>query len=139
MADLDASLAALPSMTVDQLREAWRRLFETEPPRLAPDLLRHAIGHALQERALGGLSAAHRRELRAIAEGRAGGMTQLKPGTRLVRSWHGRTISVLVSEAGYVFEDRTYRSLSRIAREVTGAAWSGPRFFGLLAGKGSDG
>jgi hypothetical protein len=66
-------------------------------------------------------------------------MTQLKPGTRLVRSWHGRTISVLVSEAGYVFEDRTYRSLSRIAREVTGAAWSGPRFFGLLAGKGSDG
>jgi hypothetical protein len=66
-------------------------------------------------------------------------MTQLKPGTRLVRSWHGRTISVLVSEAGYVFEDRTYRSLSRIAREVTGAFWSGPRFFGLLAGKGGDG
>jgi hypothetical protein len=58
---------------------------------------------------------------------------------RLVRSWHGRTISVLVGEGGFMFEDRTYRSLSRIAREVTGAAWSGPRFFGLLAGESGDG
>jgi hypothetical protein len=131
MAALEDRLAALSSMTAGQLRNEWLRLFETEPPRLAPDLL--------QERALGGLSVAQHRELRAIAAGRAGGATQLKPGMRLVRSWHGRTISVLVGEGGFMFEDRTYRSLSRIAREVTGAAWSGPRFFGLLAGESGDG
>ncbi len=58
---------------------------------------------------------------------------KLKAGTRLVRSWNGRTIEVLVSEHGYTWEDRSYRSLSHIAREVTGTAWSGPRFFGLEA------
>lgn len=138
MAALDVRLAGLSSMMAGQLRDEWWSLFATEPPRLGPDLLRHAIGHALQERALGGLSAAHRRELRAIAEGRPGSV-RLKPGSRLVRSWHGRTISVLVSESGFVFEDRTYRSLSRIAREVTGAVWSGPRFFGLHGAEGGDG
>lgn len=56
---------------------------------------------------------------------------RLRPGTRLVRSWQGRTYSVLVTEHGFVMDDREYPSLSRIAEAVTGAHWSGPRFFGL--------
>ena len=68
--------------------------------------------------------------------GAAGGFSPrrnvaLSPGTRLIREWNGRTIAVEVREDGFVWEDRTYRSLSEIARAVTGAHWSGPRFFGL--------
>ena len=60
-----------------------------------------------------------------------------KPGTRVVRSWNGRTLTVQIEKEGFIFEDRTYRSLSAIAREVTGTAWSGPRFFGLNAKLGN--
>ena len=59
-------------------------------------------------------------------------------GTRFVRSWNGQTISVEAAEHGFVFQDRRYTSLSAIAREVTGANWSGPRFFGLN-GKAANG
>jgi hypothetical protein len=61
---------------------------------------------------------------------------RLRPGTRLVRSWNGTGYSVLVTEGGFLFEDQTYRSLSHIARAITGARWSGPRFFGLKARAG---
>jgi hypothetical protein len=54
----------------------------------------------------------------------------LTPGTRLIREWNGRTIAVEVRDDGFVWNDQSYRSLSQIAREVTGAHWSGPRFFG---------
>ena len=55
----------------------------------------------------------------------------MKPGTRLVREWNGRTYHVEVVADGFVWNGRTHRSLSAIAREITGAQWSGPRFFGL--------
>ena len=58
-----------------------------------------------------------------------------QPGTQLVRSWHGRTISVLVTDDGFLFEEQTYGSLTAIAREVTGAGWSGSRFFGFSEAK----
>ena len=57
--------------------------------------------------------------------------TNLRPGTRLVRSWNGETYNVLVTDDGYRFNDQTYASLSSIAQAITGAKWSGPRFFGL--------
>lgn len=57
--------------------------------------------------------------------------TAMRPGTRLLREWRGRTIAVLVEEDAFLWEERRYGSLSEIAREVTGAHWSGPRFFGL--------
>ena len=59
----------------------------------------------------------------------------LRPGTRLVRSWHGTTYAVLVTETGFEFDERAFTSLTTIAREITGAAWSGPRFFGLNTAK----
>ena len=80
---------------------------------------------------MGGLTPAQRQSLRRLASGKDD--LQLKPGTRLVRQWQGRTISVLVEQDGFVWQDRTYRSLSAIARAVTGTAWSGPRFFGINA------
>jgi hypothetical protein len=95
--------------------------------------MRLALAYRLQERKLGGLAASTARELRARA-GRAKPKVGLKLGTRLVRSWNGKTIDVLVVPGGFLHNGQTYRSLSHVAREVTGTPWSGPRFFGLKAG-----
>lgn len=122
-------------MSLKELRAEWQRVTGSEAPRLAAELMRLAIAYKLQERALGGLSAADRRALREHA--RTGGAPKLKAGTRLLRSWRGRNVSVEVTDGGYLYEDRAYGSLSAIAREVTGAAWSGPRFFGLTSAKES--
>ncbi len=126
---LDAQLARLTACTSAELRDQWPRLWGSPAPRWSADLLRLGIAYKLQEQAYGGLSPTTLRALRRIAGG-ADAQT-LRPGTQLVRDWHGRTITVLVTDGGYVWEDRPYASLTAIAREVTGAGWSGPRFFGL--------
>jgi hypothetical protein len=133
MAKLDDQLAQLETLSPAALGDEWRRITATEPPRLPPDLLRHGVAYALQEKALGGLPRRLARQLDASSS-RARAPTALRPGAQLVRSWNGRTIDVLVTNAGFEFNDRTFRSLTAIAREVTGAAWSGPRFFGLVRG-----
>ena len=94
------------------------------------------LAQRLQERRYGALPALVGRELALLAsEGTGAEPTRprisLTPGTRLVREWNGMTISVEVLEEGFAFEDKNWRSLSEIARHVTGAHWSGPRFFGL--------
>lgn len=132
MARLHDRLAALVSLPPGQLRDEWERVCETAPPRLPPDLLRLGIAHRLQENAGRAMSATTLRRLRAPAEApERRPASWLSPGTQLIRSWHGRTISVAVEEKGFLFEGRRYASLTAIAREVTGAGWSGPRFFGL--------
>ena len=145
MAWLADALAALATMSPAQLRTEWRRACQTAPPaRLTTDLLRRGIAYRLQERVHGGLPGSHARELDRLvkcrlaeaprAQGaRATGADgpRLRPGTRLVRSWQGRTYHVLVGEHGFVMDDREYPSLSRIAEAITGAHWSGPRFFGI--------
>lgn len=105
--------------------------------------MRRAIAHDIQERVHGGLAPNVARELDRIAkrlarDGTCGADRTLKPGTRLVREWHGRTHHVLVLDQGFQFEDRAYRSLSQIAQAITGAKWSGPRFFGLNQPDNSD-
>jgi hypothetical protein len=133
MAALDNQLTRLAVLSPAELGEEWRRLRREEPPRLSPDLLRHALCYTLQEKAVGKLPSRIARHLKndALTSARA---ARLSPGTQLVRSWNGCTIDVLVVEDGFRFEGKTYRSLSAIAREVTGTAWSGPRFFGLTRG-----
>ncbi len=126
---LEQRLDALTSMPMNELRTTWQASLPTTPPRLSADLLRRLLGHALQEKAMGGLSSAQRQTLRRL--GACKSDDSLKAGTRLIRQWNNRTIAVTVEEGGFVWEDRSYRSLSAIAREVTGTAWSGPRFFGL--------
>lgn len=133
MPSLDDQLRQLQVMTSAELASEWQRLNKTLSPRLSAELMRLALAHRLQEKKFGGLAVTTARELKART-GRAKHRVGLKPGTRLVRSWNGRTIDVLVVPDGYLHDDRTYRSLSQVAREVTGTAWSGPRFFGLKAG-----
>lgn len=135
MTRLDKALAALEAKPPHALRHEWERVYGAPAPTISAELLRFGIAYRLQEKALGGLSrSAHNTLKRAGANKPAAPV--IKPGTRLVRSWNGRSISVTVEEGGFIYEDRCYASLSAIAREVTGTAWSGPRFFGLNAGEG---
>ena len=97
-------------------------------------------------RRLGGLTASAVRELNRLANELGQGETivavrarQLKPGTRLVRQWGDRTRVVLVTDDGFIFDDRRFVSLSQIAKAITGAHWSGPRFFGVKTSSGTTG
>ena len=103
-------------------------------------------GNRIQEIAFGGLAKATLRRLASLAagfesDGRIAPPAQprIKPGARLVREWHGRTHAVVVTEDGFEFEGKLYRSLTSIAREITGAGWSGPRFFGLTKAADASG
>lgn len=127
---LDERLGMLSGMSPTQLRHEWERAYRTPAPSISPELLKLGIAYRLQEKELGGLSRTSTTALKAPPERGRVNIT-IKPGTRLVRGWNGRTISVQVAEDGYLYEDRVYGSLSAIAREVTGTNWSGPRFFGL--------
>jgi hypothetical protein len=140
---LPSRLERLQNLDGSALRQEWRRLFRSEPPRISRDLLARALTYRLQELEFGGLSKWARQTLAGTAgsadPAEAGGAPaskptapRLKPGARLVREWHGRTHSVIVLDDAFEFEGRRYRSLTQIAREITGAHWSGPRFFGLL-------
>jgi hypothetical protein len=133
---LEEQLARLAKLSPADLRCEWARLWQAPAPRLSLDLLRFGIAYRLQEQAAGGLPERVVRALGRLASGKPAVRPRLKAGTQLVRSWHGRTVAVEVTEGGYLFEDRSYRSLTAIAREVTGAAWSGPRFFGTAGGAG---
>lgn len=131
MAPLADQLARLATLSPAELRQEWQRLYRTDTPSLSPDLLRFGLAHRMQEKVLGALSPKATRALNRIAAGKEPTASPAKAGTQLVRSWNGRTISVETLDNGFLFEERTYASLSAIAREVTGAHWSGPRFFGL--------
>jgi hypothetical protein len=131
-------LAALPILSLGDLRLEWRRLFRAEPPRLSRDIMMRAVAYRLQEIAQGGLSRITQRRLMTLANEleTAGRIApppgpRIRPGARLIREWHGRTHTVCVTNAGFEFEGTTYRSLTKIAHDITGAQWSGPRFFGL--------
>ena len=137
-------LQALPALSPDELRKEWRRLYRSQPPRLSRDLLVRAIAYRIQELRHGGLSKATRRKLAALVQARSDGAIapegaqKIRAGARLVREWNGRTHTVMVEEEGFTYAGRGYRSLSAIAREITGARWSGPRFFGLAAKRGTS-
>ena len=134
MTDVGPALAAMEAMDLAALRRAWRRRQGILPPRLSRDLLRRDLAYTLQEDAWGGVSHATRRRLQTLAKAGRGAAEQGPPvraGTRLVRAWRGRTSLVTVTDDGVVYDGVTYRSLSAVAHQITGAHWSGPRFFGL--------
>jgi hypothetical protein len=135
--EVQRRLEALCHLSPDELRREWRRLYRSQPPRLSRDLLVRAIAYRIQELHYGGLSKATSRKLAALVQARGSGgeiviegAQRIRAGTRLVREWNGRTHTVTVEE-GFTYAGRNYRSLTAIAREITGARWSGPRFFGL--------
>jgi hypothetical protein len=142
---LESRLEALTDLSKEELRSGWSAIYGVTPPkRLGRDLLMRAVAYDIQGKALGGLKAGTRRKLLRLADGKPNSADRtpqaaasLKPGTRLVRSWQGRTYEVTVLEEGFAWRGHSYRSLSRIARDITGTRWSGPAFFGLT-NKGSQ-
>jgi hypothetical protein len=135
------ALARLPELELGELRAHWRALYKADAsPHLSRELLVRAVAYRMQELALGGLRPGrqHQHQLRQTANqfNKTGEITrrarvELKPGTRLVREWRGRTYEVLVLDDGFSWQGTSYRSLSAVARKITGTAWSGPLFFGL--------
>lgn len=140
MVGVAGQLDTLAAMSQAQLRAEWRCWHKGQlmPAGLGRDLATRAIAWAMQEKVHGGLTPAVMRQLRSLAKEleetgdiEIGKGLSLKPGTKLTREWHGQIYHVLVLEEGFQFQDRHYRSLTPIAREITGVHWSGPRFFGL--------
>ena len=134
---IEARIAALAIMSSVERKAEWRRVFGTPaPPAFGAGLLTRAIAHALQEKASGGPDKVLQRRM-AQLQSKAGSKRtsqsapSIKPGTWLSRTWHGQVHQVIVLESGYEFAGIRYTSLSAIARLITGAGWSGPRFFGL--------
>ena len=131
------ALSRLPHLDLAELRELWCQLYKTETaPRFSRELLVRAVAYRIQEVASGGPRLELQRQLRQIAlelqqTGRLRIRPQVKPGTRLMREWRGRSHEVLVLDDGFCWQGTHYRSLSAIARKITGTAWSGPLFFGL--------
>ena len=144
-AHADGEIAGLLNRSTQDLRLGWRKLHRSGPPlSLSRDLMIRALANELQECARGGPSAALRRRLQTLARELARGTSSFDPGivpktgTTLVRQWRGHTHAVLVREDGFEYEGQHYRSLTGIAERITGAHWSGPRFFGLTRRAGAS-
>ena len=136
---IELQLAGLPILNRIELRELWRDSYGSDPPVKISDLLmRQAIAHRLQVKRFGGLDFSTRRALKQVLE--QSGANRLNSssegnrvtnGTVLVREWHGATHQVTATEKGLLYRGKLFRSLSEVAREITGTRWSGPLFFGL--------
>jgi Protein of unknown function (DUF2924) len=130
-------LNALAAMSPVQLRECWQAIAQSQPPNVTTSLLRRLVAQQLQIKRHGGLPAlvAHEFASRANRQNAvqltAAPPLQIHEGTRFIREWRGQTIEVVALAQGFEWQGRTFRSLSEVASEVTGAHWSGPRFFGL--------
>jgi Protein of unknown function (DUF2924) len=144
---VEAELGRLPAMPIADLRNRYRELFRTEPPKaFGPDLLRRSIAHRIQEKAYGGLPVPTRRLLDQLVKaamakpnGRLELPRRIKPGSELVRTWKGRSYRVMVMADGFAYDGKTFASLSEIASEITGTRWNGPRFFGLRSTPNREG
>ncbi len=134
-------LAAILDLPRAELVKMWISAYRRPPPKgISRRLLEYAAAYHVQEQAYGGLKPTTRRKLRQLAGSNSSSAVPLalpakakvlSPGARLVREWHGKTHTVEVIEGGFLCDGQRYRSLSEIARAITGARWSGPRFFGL--------
>lgn len=147
MSNVLKQLVELESLTTPELKTRWGELFDSEPPGGSRAYLVKRLCHRVQELAYGGVSDATRAHLRKHLEdvGLAGEGTERArrakngqpiTGTRFTREWHGERHEVTVVDGGFEYEGRPYRSLSAVAREITGAHWNGPLFFGLRSRKG---
>lgn len=138
---VEVELAELETLSRRALLERWQAQYGSPcPARMSQGLIRRALAYRIQEQAFGGLDRATQRRLDRAAADLAAGRSlaapgpQIKPGTRLLREWNGKVHEVIVLENSVQYRDQAWPSLSAVAREITGARWSGPRFFGLLKG-----
>lgn len=127
--------ARLPSLSRTELAELWETVYKASPPcNISRTLMLRALAYRLQEQSSGGLKPITRRQLQKFAQStniQVQQIAQVRPGTRLLREWHGVTHEVLVMKNGVQYRAKTYRSLSQVAQIITGTKWSGPLFFGL--------
>lgn len=136
---IDQELERLTGALIKDLRERWKNLFASDPPKaFGPDLLRRAIAQKIQEQAYGGLNPSAQRELNQIIKlhsDKSGSKAELprriKPGAIVLREWKGQTHRVTVLSKGFYYNAESYQSLSEVARAITGTRWNGPKFFGL--------
>jgi len=134
-------LAALKTAPTPELKAQWRALFGSEPPPFNRRYLESRLAYRIQEIALGGLKAETRARLAALGEELDGGREHVRKrrldtdrpitGTRLIREWRGVEHACTVTPDGYAYAGRPYRSLSAVARAITGTRWNGWTFFGL--------
>src|ERR1700745_3880669 len=125
--ELSQRIVTLNELTPQQLRDEWRRLYRGQPPRLSRDLLIRTIAYRMQELVYGGLSKATQRKLDALTKdlkGKGGSIVvtpdkSLRPGTRLVREWRGRTHTVVVTEDGFEYAGKALPSRAKIAQDTT--------------------
>jgi hypothetical protein len=133
---LDAGLADIAAMGIEELRGLWRRTRGGDPPdALSKDLIARALAHWLQEQHIGGLSPRIRKLLAAAARDTGTPARQVKVGSVIVREYQGKLHEVLVVPEGFCWRGQVYASLSLIAQTITGTSWNGPRFFGLRGGE----
>lgn len=129
--DIGAEIAALANLSPTRLRKRWVTVTGKTVPRVSPSLLRLALAWELQAKANGGLSRRTRQRLEQLVEAKTETRTA-RPGMRLVREWNGTLHIVTIGEDNVIrWNDREWRSLSEVARAITGTRWSGPAFFGL--------
>ena len=140
MTDLIARIAALKTTPTPDLQAQWREFFETEPPRRNRGYLESRIAYRIQELEHGGLSPATIARLEALGETLDGGDPKVRKrrvddrpvaGTRLIREYQGIEHCVTVLADGFEYQGRPYKSLSAVARAITGTRWNGPLFFGF--------
>ena len=136
--DLAREIASLSALDAETLRQRWKALIGADPsPYLGRSLIVRALAYRLQERALGGLKLATQRILDRVCDGREKAASERIPkrragaGTVLIREWRGVHHRVTVLDNDVVYRGRRYKSLSEVARAITGTHWSGPLFFGL--------
>jgi hypothetical protein len=138
--DISDQIAQLPSFSRQQLLDLWGKLYgRAAPPGIRRELMVPFLAYRMQEQVYGGLKPATRSELRRIARDlekstaspKVRARARIKSGTRIFRKWRGETHEVVVTESGYEHRGSSYRSLSEVARKITGTRWSGPAFFAL--------
>lgn len=143
---IPARLASLKTTPTPELKKQWRELFETEPPAFNRRYLESRLAYRIQELAYGGLKPETIRRLETLGEQLDGGnitlrriRADLKPiaGTKLIREWQGVEHTVTVLADGYEWQGQPYRSLSAVARAITGTRWNGWVFFGLKSQRGA--
>ncbi len=139
---LREKLEELEAFDTEALKTRWRELYGADPPKgLSAKLMRRAIGFELQVRAHGPCKPAIRKELRKALSGSASAEAKLArkitPGSRLIREWHGDVHVVDVFEDGVTWNQKSYASLSAVAREITGTRWNGRKFFGVTSQLGA--
>lgn len=135
-ATLEREISTLAGLPRTELVARWQSCYRTAPPKgISRALLVRAIAYEMQVKAIRGLKPAAKRRLQAPGDTprtvEPASRPALQPGARLIREWNGSTHRVEVVDSGFVWNGKQYRSLSAIARAITGARWSGPRFFGL--------